>query len=152
MICGRGIGGGVDRGEAAPRRQESWRRVELAAAGGRILVVDDDEDSRIALRALLESYGYSVVEAGDGLEAVTVATRARPDLILMDLMMPVMDGLEATRRIRAIPALDGVRIVCLSAMEGAREASRNAGFDECIVKPLNLTRFRQRVAAWLDGC
>lgn len=62
-----------------------------------------------------------------------------------------MDGLEATRRIRALPELDGVRIVCLSAMEGAVEASAEAGCDDCVVKPIyDLTVFGQKVAHWLD--
>ena len=117
--------------------------------GGCILVVDDDEDSRLARRVLLESYGYTVYEAEDGEEAVREARRRSPRLILMDLMMPVMDGIEAARRIHELFEQSGPRIVCVSAMDGAREKAAEAGFDDCLLKPLELARFRQRVDRWL---
>lgn len=117
-----------------------------------ILVVDDNEDSRLALRALLESLGYRVHEASDGREAVKRAEDLQPGLILMDIMMPRMDGLEATRRIRANSELSDVRIVCISAMEGAVEASRAAGSDDCVVKPIyDLAAFGEKVESWLDS-
>lgn len=115
----------------------------------RILLVDDDEDSRVALRVLLESYGYAVYEAADGEAGVRAARVRCPDLILMDLMMPGIDGLEAVRRIRRFPELSRATIVCVSAMEGAREAAASAGFDDCVLKPLDLSRFRERVDGWL---
>lgn len=118
---------------------------------GTILVVDDNEDCRMALRALLESAGYAVYEAADGEEAVREAERVRPDLVLMDVMMPGVDGLEATRRIRAAEELEGVRIVAVSAMEGARQASLAAGCDDCLLKPLDLRAFEELVAGWVSG-
>lgn len=126
--------------------QEGAVRAEGAEC---ILVVDDDEDGRIALRVLLESYGHIVYEAEDGKEAIREARRRAPRLILMDLMMPVMDGIEAARRIREISGQGDPRIICVSAMEGAREAAAAAGFDDCMLKPLDLARFRQRIDAWL---
>lgn len=120
-----------------------------ATAAGRVLVVDDNEDCRLALRALLEARGYAVFEASDGAGAVREARRADPDLILMDLMMPGMDGVEATRRIRAEMGRDGLCIVAVSAMEGAEEATRTAGFDDCVLKPIDMADFADLVAGWL---
>lgn len=140
------------------RRSDSGRNMTVATADGtrqgrgakRILVVDDNEDSRLALRALLESMGYAVHEAADGHEAVQRTRDLRPHLILMDIMMPRMDGLEATRRIRATPELAETPIVCVSAMEGAGAASREAGSDDCILKPIyDLSAFGDRVTGWL---
>lgn len=123
-----------------------------AADGGSILVADDNEDCRMALRALLESLGYEVHEAADGEEAVEVARRVQPDLVLMDIMMPGVDGLEATRRLRSDSGLDDTRIVAVSAMEGACQASRSAGCDDCILKPIDLGGLDDLVAGWLsDG-
>lgn len=112
-------------------------------------MVDDNEDCRMALRAFLEASGYRVYEARGGAEAVSCARRVRPHLILMDLMMPEVDGLEATRRIRDEPSLTDTRIVAISAMEGARQPSLAAGCDACVFKPLDMSRFPGRVEEWL---
>lgn len=125
------------------------RPVAAGFTEGTILVADDNEDCRMALRALLESLGYEVHEAADGAEAVEMALGVRPDLVLMDIMMPGVDGLEATRRIRSAPEVDDVRIVAVSAMEGAAEASRSAGCDDCILKPIDLGGLDDLVARWL---
>jgi len=118
-----------------------------------ILVADDNEDCRVALRTLLEALGYRVLEAGDGDDAVEVTRRQRPDLVLMDIMMPGVDGLEAARRIRALDdeELASTRIVALSAMEGARQASLAAGCQDCVVKPIDLGRLSSLVEDWLSG-
>lgn len=146
-----------DRGDG-PSSEESGRGSapgpEASGTGaepdGSILVADDNEDCRMALRALLESLGYDVHEAADGEKAVEVALRVQPDLVLMDIMMPGIDGLEATRRLRSDSGLDGVRIVAVSAMEGACRASRDAGCDDCIVKPIDLGGLEELVADWLS--
>lgn len=119
------------------------------STAGSILVADDNEDCRMALRALLEAAGYAVHEAADGEEAVRETRRVRPDLVLMDIMMPGVDGLEATRRIRESDEVGGVRIVAVSAMEGARQASLAAGCDDCLVKPLDLSGLEEVVAGWI---
>lgn len=134
-------------------RGTAWDDAARDESGGngsvRVLVVDDDEQTRTAIRALLESYGYAVAEAAHGEAAVAEARRRPPDLILMDLVMPVMDGLEAIRRIRRTPDLAEVPVVCVSAMEGAREAATRAGFDDCLTKPLDMGRFLEQVDGWL---
>jgi CheY-like chemotaxis protein len=119
------------------------------SADGCILVADDNEDCRVALCTLLESLGYRVLEASDGESAVEVARHEEPDLILMDIMMPGVDGLEATRQIRASSDEGQMRIVAVSAMEGARQASLAAGCDDCILKPIDLKDLDDLVAGWM---
>ena len=103
----------------------------------RILVVDDQEDLRGVLRDLLTGSGYAVIEAGDGEAGVAKAKSDRPDLILMDIQMPVIDGYEATRRIKIDPALKSIPIVAVSsfAMKGDEEKARAAGCDHYVTKP-----------------
>jgi len=102
-----------------------------------ILVVDDFDDTRLLLRTWLERRGFRVVEAADGVQAVNQAQHEFPDLIIMDVQMPKMDGLTATRRIRAVKELDGVPIVAVSAY-GAdlfREQALAAGCNEYVSTP-----------------
>jgi two-component system cell cycle response regulator DivK len=107
-----------------------------------VLVVEDDKDTRITLRLNLLMRGYRVVEATNGQEAVGLAHRACPDLILMDLGLPLMDGLAATRLIRAMTKLCKVPIVAITAYDafGMKEAALEAGCDEYIVKPIDFDR------------
>jgi two-component system cell cycle response regulator DivK len=103
----------------------------------RILVVDDQEDLRGVLRDLLTGSGYTVIEAADGEAGVAKAKSERPDLILMDIQMPVIDGYEATRRIKVDPDLKPIPIVAVSsfAMKGDEEKARAAGCDHYVTKP-----------------
>ena len=103
----------------------------------RILVVDDQEDLRGVLRDLLAGSGYTVIEAADGETGVAKAKSDRPDLILMDIQMPVIDGYEATRRIKGDPSLNPIPIVAVSsfAMKGDEEKARAAGCDHYVTKP-----------------
>ncbi len=104
----------------------------------RILVAEDHLDSRDALRALLEAYGFAVLVAGNGKEAVEAALAAAPDLILMDMMMPVMDGFEATRQLRRLRQTASTPIIAVTAMEGAQELALHAGADEYVPKPIEV--------------
>jgi two-component system cell cycle response regulator DivK len=103
----------------------------------RILVVEDQEDLRGVLRDLLTGSGYIVIEAADGQSGVATAKTQRPDLILMDIQMPVIDGYEATRQIKADPALQTTPIIAVSsfAMKGDEEKARAAGCDHYVTKP-----------------
>jgi two-component system cell cycle response regulator DivK len=103
----------------------------------RILVVEDQEDLRGVLRDLLTGSGYTVIEAEDGAAGVAKAKSDRPDLILMDIQMPVIDGYEATRRIKVDPTLKPIPIVAVSsfAMKGDEEKARAAGCDHYATKP-----------------
>ncbi len=104
----------------------------------RILVAEDHLDSRDALRALLEAFGFTVLIAGNGKEAIEAATRGLPDLILMDMMMPVMDGFEATRQLRRLRPTSTIPIIAVTAMEGAQELALSAGADEYVRKPIDV--------------
>ena len=119
-----------------------------AARAPLVLIAEDHEDSRDALRTLLDAFGYRVVEASNGRQAVERALAERPDLILMDMMMPQVDGFQATREIRAVDGLRGVPIVALTAMEGARERVLQAGCDDMVAKPLDVRAFLAKVRIW----
>jgi CheY-like chemotaxis protein len=103
-----------------------------------VLVVEDTEDLSHLVKLMLEIKGCQVVEAAHGEEAVELAPEKKPDLILMDLRMPVLDGLEATRRLRQIPETRNIPIVGLSAHceDGWHEEAIAAGCDDCIQKPI----------------
>ncbi|MET0650348.1 MAG: response regulator [Pyrinomonadaceae bacterium] len=119
--------------------------------GAKVLVAEDHEDTRYLLRTLLERRGFSVVEAGDGFEAVDVAERERPDLILIDGGLPRLDGIAATRRLRGLPALTAVPIVFLSGHGGQQHqaAARDAGCDDYIVKPFDFALLENVLARHL---
>ena len=103
----------------------------------RILVVEDQEDLRAILRDLLTASGYEVIEAVDGGEGVAKARSDRPDLILMDIQMPVLDGYQATRAVKAEPPLAATPIIAVSsfAMKGDEEKARASGCDDYVTKP-----------------
>jgi two-component system cell cycle response regulator DivK len=115
-----------------------------------VLIAEDNPDSRDALRSLLEAYGFDVLEAENGQEAVRKALRFRPDLILMDIMMPVMDGLNATRILRSSPEFRQVPIIALTAMSGARQLAIEAGCDEHLAKPVDIPAFLDTIRVLLD--
>ena len=103
----------------------------------RILVVEDQEDLRDVLRTLLTGSGYAVIEAANGEAGVAMAKSERPDLILMDIQMPVLDGYDATRQIKAEPDLKSTPLIAVSsfAMKGDEEKARAAGCDSYVTKP-----------------
>ena len=105
-----------------------------------ILVVDDDEDGRFMLRTFLELKGYRIIEARDGIEAIAAATSKRPDLILMDIRLPRLDGMSVARHLRAQPDSQSVPIVIVSGCDPARHRPMAvaAGCDEYLFKPINL--------------
>jgi two-component system cell cycle response regulator DivK len=103
-----------------------------------ILVIEDQEINRDLLIQILEDF-YAVIVAGDGVEGIARAAGGRPDLILMDFGMPVMDGWEATRRIKAHPELRHIPIIAITshAMVGDEEKARQAGCDDYMAKPIH---------------
>jgi len=104
-----------------------------------VLVVEDTEDNRQILRDLLGAAGYAMIEAHDGAEGVAKARDNLPDLILMDIQMPVMDGYEASRRIKADAATRSIPIIAVTsyALSGDEEKARAAGCDAYIAKPFS---------------
>jgi CheY-like chemotaxis protein len=117
----------------------------------KILIVEDNPANMRLIRMVLKTRGYSVLEATDGEEALTVATTGRPDLIVMDIQLPKMDGLEVTKKLRQAPEFRQTPIIALtaSAMDGDRERIIAAGCDEYISKPVNTRRFPVLVAEML---
>jgi CheY-like chemotaxis protein len=129
---------------------------EVTAAPGRgheratILVAEDHLDSRDALRALLEAFGYHVIEAVNGREAIRLAIERRPDVILMDIMMPELDGFEATRELRRHAQTRGIPIIAVTAMEGAHQLALQAGANDYVRKPVDIRRLVAKVHDWLE--
>lgn len=124
---------------------------DASANPAMILVAEDHMDSREALRALLEAFGYGVLVATNGREAVELALSDGPDLILMDIMMPVLDGFEATRRLRGDARTSGTPIIAVTAMEGARELALHAGADDYVRKPIDIRLLLRKVNELLEG-
>lgn len=116
-----------------------------------VLLVEDTEDNRYMMRRLLEMAGYDVVEATNGEEAVKLAASERPQLILMDLSLPVLDGLAATRAIRKLDGLEKVPIVAVSAHATAdfQTEALTAGCDAYITKPIDFSQLEQMIARLL---
>lgn len=106
----------------------------------RILLVEDNEINRDMLSRRLERRGYSVLCASDGQQGIDVAIREKPDLILMDMSLPVVDGWEATRRLKADPAVRGIPVIALTAhaMASDEQQAREAGCDDFDTKPVEL--------------
>jgi two-component system cell cycle response regulator DivK len=117
----------------------------------RILVIEDTEDNRQIVRDLLESAGYELIEALDGIEGVAAAEREQPDLILMDIQLPGIDGYEATRRIRAVPALARVPIIAVTsyALSGDEAKTRAAGCDGYVAKPFSPRQLLAKIREFL---
>jgi two-component system cell cycle response regulator DivK len=104
-----------------------------------ILIVEDNEKNRRLIKDVLEYHGYLVIEAPNGAEGARLAIERKPDLILMDIQMPVMDGMSAAKLIRSDPAMQGIRMIALTsfAMKGDRERFLEAGFDDYLAKPVD---------------
>jgi two-component system, cell cycle response regulator DivK len=119
----------------------------------RILVVEDNEKNMKLFRDVLQAKGYLTLEAGSGEQAVELATEHVPDLILMDVQLPGIDGIEALGRIRADERTQAIPVVALTAqaMSGDREHFLESGFDGYISKPVDVMEFIQTVANYLEG-
>jgi two-component system, cell cycle response regulator DivK len=117
----------------------------------RILVIEDTEDNRQIIRDLLSSVGYELIEAVDGVAGVALAQKERPDLILMDIQLPEIDGYEATRRIRAIPELARTPIIAVTsyALSGDEAKTREAGCDGYVAKPFSPRQLLAKVREFL---
>jgi two-component system cell cycle response regulator DivK len=116
-----------------------------------ILVVEDQLDNRQILRDLLGSAGYELTEAENGEEAIAAVARRRPDLILMDIQLPIMDGYEATRRLRTNPDLKSIPIIAVTsyALTGDEDKALAAGCDGYVSKPYSPRDLLAKVRAYL---
>jgi two-component system cell cycle response regulator DivK len=117
----------------------------------RILVVEDQEDNRQIVRDLLTITDYEVTEAENGEEALASVAKQRPDLILMDIQLPIMDGYEATRRLKADPALRAIPIIAVTsyALSGDEEKARAAGCDDFVPKPFSPRELLAKIRKYL---
>jgi two-component system, cell cycle response regulator DivK len=117
----------------------------------RILVIEDQPDNRAILRDLLGVAGYEYIEASTGAAGVDTALRERPDLILMDIQLPGIDGYEATRRIKADPLCAGIPVIAVTsyALSGDEAKARAAGCDDYVTKPFSPRSLLVRIRAWL---
>ena len=116
-----------------------------------VLIVEDDEDARYLMRLELEHLGYLIIEAENGEQAVEVAERDHPDIILMDLSLPRMDGIAATQKIRATDGLGGVPVIAVTAHQETdfREGAKAAGFDAYVTKPIDVNWLKELIAGLL---
>jgi CheY-like chemotaxis protein len=115
----------------------------------KVLYVEDNDDNIFMLRSRLARAGYEVVVAMDGVQGVAAATAEQPDIILMDLSLPKLDGWEATRQIKGAPATKHIPVIALTAhaMTGDREKAMAAGCDDFDTKPIDLRRLLQKIRA-----
>lgn len=122
-------------------------------AGETILIVEDSALNRKLVETVLQPYGYHLLIAVNGEEGVEVATREKPDLILMDVQMPKLSGYDATRILKAQPETARIPIVALTAhaMEGERERAASAGCDGYLTKPIDTRIFPDQVRQYLDS-
>jgi CheY-like chemotaxis protein len=117
----------------------------------RVLLVEDNPANLALMQYLLQASGYTTLTAADGREGIAVAQRETPDVILMDLQLPIMDGYEAARQMREVPTLHGVPIIAVTAfaMVGDRDKILARGFDGYIAKPITPERFVSEVEAFI---
>jgi len=115
----------------------------------KILYVEDNDDNVYMLKNRLSRAGFTVIVAIDGTQGLTMATSEQPDLILMDLTLPDIDGKEATRRIKADPATKSIPVIALTAhaMAGDKEMALAAGCDDLDTKPVDMPRLLEKIAA-----
>lgn len=119
----------------------------------KILVIEDNEQNRILMRQILKSRGYEVLEAVDGAAGLEMAKKHMPDLILLDLQMPVMGGFAVIRELRETPELSKLKVIAVTsfAMKGDREKALEAGFDDYVTKPIDTRQFVELVKNFLPG-
>ena len=119
----------------------------------KILLVEDNEMNRDMLSRRLQRKGYDVVLAMDGAHGVAMAQKEMPDIILMDMSLPVKDGWQATREIKANPAIQHVPIIALTAhaMEGDRQKCLDAGCDEYATKPVDLPKLLSMIHSFIPN-
>jgi len=139
-------------GLPAPNQKLSREGLQIEAQKFLILVVDDSADNLAFISLFLQQQGYRVVTANNGEDAVAVAAQMLPNIILMDINLPTLDGLGATRRIRDTDALKEVPVIAITAFgtEGFQRAAYDAGISGYLTKPIDLDRMHQLIARLLS--
>jgi len=149
-----GSGGGstfqirLPRADAAPEHDERGGGTAAASSKQTILLIEDNDDGREMMATMLESFGYPVLQAPDGLEGVRIAGARLPDVALVDIGLPGIDGYEVARRLRADPQTQGIRLIALTGYGLAEDQRRvlDAGFDLHLVKPVELEALLEQLA------
>lgn len=138
--------------DAEPACRGEWT-LEQGSQANKILIADDSASSRDLLRFILQRFGCEVIEARDGQEAVELARASKPDLVILDLNMPVLDGYAAASELRKLPAFAMTPILALSAGASGRDVERlrEAGFSLFLKKPVAPAKLRACIAEHLDG-
>ncbi len=118
----------------------------------KVLIVEDEETIQRFLKDVLEKVGYKIIIAGDGEQGVQLASKEKPDLILMDVQMPIKNGLEATHEIKGNPLTNNIPVIALTAlaMKGDEEWVRAAGCDDYISKPVQIRALLDKVASYFQ--
>jgi two-component system cell cycle response regulator DivK len=137
---------------ARPRLQENSAPTPQAAHPKTILVVEDNELNMKLFHDLLEAHGYNILQTRDGMEALKLARAHKPDLILMDIQLPEVSGLEVTKWIKEDDALKAIPIIAVTAfaMKGDEEKIREGGCEAYIAKPISVTNFLKTVQQFLS--
>jgi two-component system cell cycle response regulator DivK len=119
----------------------------------KVLYVEDNDDNIFVIKSRLSRAGFTVIIATDGAQGVAMAASEQPDLILMDLSLPILDGWEATRRIKATPETKHIPVIAITAhaMTGDREKAMAAGCDDFDTKPVELPRLLGKIRALVPG-
>lgn len=129
------------------------RNQQVIGTGKKVLLVEDFEDSRFSLSKLLEFEGYEVLEAEDGAQAIDLAINNKPDLILMDLSLPIIDGLSATKQIRQHESMTKIPIIALSAHDllDFQTKARDAGCTDYVTKPVDFGALISMLSKYLPA-
>jgi two-component system, cell cycle response regulator DivK len=123
----------------------------MSAQSPRILIAEDLDENRIALKLMLKLAGFEPLEACDGEQAIEIARRERPDLVLMDISLPIVDGLQATRKLRADAGLGQLPIIIVSAYDNpeTRDEARDSGGTDYISKPIEFDQLKEMIEKYL---
>ena len=125
----------------------------MSAKPSRILIAEDLDENRIALKLMLKLAGFEPLEASDGEQALEMVRRERPDLVLMDISLPILDGLQATRKLRADTGLEQLPIIIVSAYDSpeTRDEARASGGTDYISKPIEFDQLKEMIVKYLTG-
>jgi two-component system cell cycle response regulator DivK len=130
----------------------AMEKLDMSSPRRTVLTVEDNELNMKLFHDLLEAHGYDVVQARTGAEALSIAASRRPDLIIMDIQLPDMSGLQVTQRLKADPALGAIPVIAVTAfaMKGDEERIRAGGCEDYIAKPISVAGFLEKVKRYLE--
>jgi two-component system cell cycle response regulator DivK len=138
--------------DSRARIMAAMERLDLAALRKTVLIVEDNELNMKLFHDLLEAHGYVTLQARTGAEALKVAAERRPDLIIMDIQLPEISGLQVTKELKSDPALAAIPVIAVTAfaMKGDEERIRAGGCEDYIAKPISVSGFLEKVKRYLD--